>query len=110
MTSLPIMNFELIKKENGFSSLFSTDKLEQTINFIFYKIFNRSLNRNQVITGKVKDNKQFGTLVYLDAETIGLIHISELEKIGKTLQEGQTVKVKVIAIERTIRKIYLSIA
>ena len=69
-----------------------------------------SIRINQVITGKVKDNKQFGTLVYLDAETIGLIHISELEKIGKTLQEGQTVKVKVIAIERTIRKIYLSIA
>jgi ribosomal protein S1 len=65
---------------------------------------------NQVITGKIKDNKQFGTLVFLDEETIGLIHISELEKTGKTLQEGQTVKVKVIAVERPNRKIYLSIA
>lgn len=65
---------------------------------------------NQVLTGKVKENKQFGTLVYLDEETIGLIHISELEKSGKNYNDGQNVKVKVIAIERPIRKIYLSIA
>jgi ribosomal protein S1 len=64
----------------------------------------------QTLTGKVKENKQFGTLLFLDEETIGLIHNSELEKSGKTFNAGQTVKVKVIAIERMNRKIYLSVA
>ena len=64
----------------------------------------------QTLTGKVKENKQFGTLLFLDEETIGLIHNSELEKSGKTFTAGQTVKVKVIAIERMNRKIYLSVA
>lgn len=69
-----------------------------------------SIKIGQMLTGKIKENKQFGTLVYLDDETIGLIHNSELEKVGKNYNEGQTVKVKVIAIERVNRKIYLSIA
>lgn len=64
----------------------------------------------QVMTGKVKENKQFGCLLWLDEETIGLIHNSELEKSGKTFNEGQTVKVKVIAVERMNRKIYLTVA
>jgi len=69
-----------------------------------------SIKINQTLTGKIKENKQFGTLVFLDDETIGLIHTSELEKADRSYQEGQTVKVKVIAIERMNRKIYLSIA
>jgi len=64
----------------------------------------------QTLTGKVKENKQFGTLIFLDDETIGLIHNSELEKAEKTFNAGQTVKVKVIAIERMNRKIYLAVA
>lgn len=69
-----------------------------------------SIKTGQILTGKIKDNKQFGTLVSLDDETIGLIHNSELEKAGKSYTAGQTVKVKVIAIERMSRKIYLAIA
>lgn len=64
---------------------------------------------NQIITGRVKDMKQFGALVFLDEETIGLIHSSELEKSDRKLSENDEVEVKVIAIERTNRKIYLSI-
>jgi len=64
----------------------------------------------QTLTGKVKENKQFGTLVFLDDETIGLVHNSELEKAGKTFNAGASIKVKVIAIERMNRKIYLSVA
>ena len=64
----------------------------------------------QILTGKVKENKQFGTLVFLDDETIGLVHNSELEKSGKSYNSGQTIKVRVIAIERMNRKIYLSVA
>jgi ribosomal protein S1 len=63
----------------------------------------------QTLPGKVKENKQFGTLVHLDQETIGLIHISELEKHGKDLSDGEEVKVKVIAIDRHNRKIFLTI-
>ena len=65
----------------------------------------------QLLTGKVKENKQFGTLLFLDDETIGLIHNSEIEKVGgRNYHDGQSVKVKVIAIERSTRKIYLSVA
>lgn len=64
----------------------------------------------QILSGKVKENKQFGTLILLDDETIGLIHNSELEKASKTFNAGQTIKVKVIAIERMNRKIYLTVA
>ena len=64
----------------------------------------------QNLTGVVKDNKQFGCLFYLDKETIGLLHNSELEKVNRTFNIGQEVKLKVIAIERMNRKIYLSIA
>ena len=65
----------------------------------------------QTLIGVVKDNKQFGTLLWLDEskETIGLLHNSELEKVGKSYTLNQSVKVKVIAIERMNRKIYLSV-
>lgn len=69
-----------------------------------------TLKIGQTLSAKVKENKGFGTLVWLDEETIGLIHSSELEKAGKTFNEGQTAKVKVIAIERSNRKIYLAVA
>jgi len=70
-----------------------------------------SIKIGQLLTGKIKDNKQFGTLVFLDDETIGLVHNSELEKAGgRTYNEGQTIKVKVIAIDRSVRKIYLAVA
>jgi ribosomal protein S1 len=69
-----------------------------------------SIKIGQTLVGKVKENKQFGTLIHLDQETIGLIHISELEKHGKTLSSGDDVKVKVIAIDRNSRKIFLTIS
>ena len=62
----------------------------------------------QVIDGKVRDNKAFGTLVSLDDESMGLIHNSELEKIGYKFQPGENVKVKVLAIDRSNRKIFLT--
>lgn len=62
----------------------------------------------QVIDGRVKDNKNFGTLVLLDDETMGLIHSSELEKLGKKFLPDQEIRVKVLAIDRTNRKIFLT--
>jgi hypothetical protein len=64
----------------------------------------------QLIDGKVKDTKAFGTLVSLDEETMGLIHSSEMEKIGRKFQPGQELRVKVLATDRTNRKIFLTVA
>jgi len=64
----------------------------------------------QVISGKVRDIKPFGALVILDDETNGLIHTSELEKTTKRVTTGEIVKVKVIAVDRMSRKIYLSVS
>jgi small subunit ribosomal protein S1 len=64
---------------------------------------------NQSLTGKVRDIKPFGALVILDEETNGLIHTSELEKTSKKVNAGDQVKVKVIAVDRPSRKIFLSV-
>lgn len=69
-----------------------------------------TIRNGQVIDGVVKDVKQFGTLVVLDSETIGLCHTSEMEKIGRKFTPGQSVKVKVLSIDRSLRKIFLTIA
>jgi len=61
-----------------------------------------------IITGKVKDTKRFGTLVYLDEETVGLIHTSEMNKIDKTYKPGDDVRVKVLSVDRSSRKIFLT--
>jgi ribosomal protein S1 len=69
-----------------------------------------NIYNGQIIEGIVKDSKSFGTLVNLDDETVGLIHTSELEKIGKNFAQGQKVKVKVLLVDRSTRKIFLTIA
>lgn len=69
-----------------------------------------TIKNGQIINGVVKDNKQFGSLILLDDETIGLIHTSELEKIGKTLVPDEEVSVRVLAVDRTNRKIFLTLA
>jgi ribosomal protein S1 len=68
-----------------------------------------NIKNGQVIEGKVKDTKQFGTLIHLDEETIGLIHTSEMEKLGKKFSPGQDVKVKVLSVDRNSRKIFLTL-
>jgi len=69
-----------------------------------------NIKNNQVLTGKVKDVKQFGTLVNLDDETVGLIHTSEMEKLKSKFQSGQEIKVKVLSVDRSSRKIFLTLA
>jgi len=68
-----------------------------------------TIKNGQIIEGRVKDTKQFGTLVHLDDETIGLIHTSEMEKIGKKFTAGQNIKVKVLSVDRSSRKIFLTV-
>jgi ribosomal protein S1 len=69
-----------------------------------------SIKVGQVINGKVRDLKPFGALIILDEETNGLVHTSELEKSSRKLTAGEDVKVKVIAVDRMNRKIFLSVA
>lgn len=67
-----------------------------------------NIKNGQIIEGTVKDVKQFGTLVNLDDETVGLIHTSEMEKLGKRFTSGQDIKVKVLSVDRQSRKIFLT--
>jgi len=68
-----------------------------------------TIKSGQLIMGKVKDIKPFGALIILDEETNGLIHTSELDKSNQKLSNDQDVKVKVIAVDRGSRKIFLSL-
>lgn len=61
----------------------------------------------QNIVGTVKVVKPFGALITLDEETIGLIHTSELDKNGASLEEGADINVRVLAVDRLNRKIFL---
>ena len=64
----------------------------------------------QTIEGTVRDNKKFGALVSLDGETMGLIHNSEIEKSGRKFVPDQDVRVKILAVDRPNRKIFLTLA
>jgi small subunit ribosomal protein S1 len=68
-----------------------------------------NIKNGQLIEGRVKDVKQFGTLVILDDETVGLIHTSEMEKLGKKFTSGQDIRVKVLSVDRSSRKIFLTL-
>ena len=69
-----------------------------------------NIKNGQVLDGRVRDVKPFGVLISLDEETMGLIHTSELEKLGKKFTAGQEAKVKVLAVDRQNRKIFLTVA
>lgn len=68
-----------------------------------------SIRVGQIIPGRVRDMKSFGALVILDEETNGLIHTSELDKTSRKLNSGDEVKVRIIAIDRMSRKIFLTL-
>jgi ribosomal protein S1 len=69
-----------------------------------------NIKNGQTLKGTVKDVKQFGTLVNLDDETVGLIHTSEMEKLKAKFQSDQEIKVKVLSVDRASRKIFLTLA
>jgi small subunit ribosomal protein S1 len=69
-----------------------------------------NIKNGQIIEGTVKDVKPFGTLVNLDEETVGLIHSSEMEKLKKKFSAADDIKVKVLSVDRTSRKIFLTLA
>ncbi len=64
----------------------------------------------QVFEGIVKNMKQFGALIAIESsDSLGLVHTSELQKTTRKVQIGDAVKVKVIAIDRDVRKIFLTL-
>ena len=70
------------------------------------------LKVGEIVEGTVKSLTKFGAFVSLDANTTGLVHISEVahayvSDLHDFLTEGQTVKVMVIGLENG--KINLSI-
>lgn len=67
-----------------------------------------SIKVGKVLDGKVKDIKNFGALIELDEETIGLIQTVYINKHSKKLNIGDEIKVKVISLIRDDRKIYLN--
>ncbi len=69
-----------------------------------------NIKNGQTLKGTVRDVKQFGTLINLDDETVGLIHTSEMEKLKTKFQSGQDLKVKVLSVDRSSRKIFLTLA
>lgn len=99
---IPFYIKEIIK-DKGLPKLILTQVLRETLW--------DTIKNGQVLNGTVKDVKPFGTLVNLDEETVGLIHSSEMEKIGRTkFESGQDLKVKVLSVDRTSRKIFLTVA
>lgn len=65
---------------------------------------------HKVLTGKIRDIKNFGALIALDEETTGLIQTNYINKYNKKLNIGDEIKVKVISLIRDDRKIYLNFA
>ncbi|MGO2082521.1 CvfD/Ygs/GSP13 family RNA-binding post-transcriptional regulator [Vagococcus sp.] len=68
----------------------------------------------KVITGKITGVQPYGAFVSLDAETQGLIHVSEvkhgfIKNINEELQVGDKVTVKIIDIDEYTQKISLSL-
>jgi len=70
-----------------------------------------TIEQSQKITGKVRSVKPFGVLVSLDEETNGLIHQSEIDKMSKKpdFKIGEDIEVKVMHIDRSNRKIFLTV-
>lgn len=71
------------------------------------------LEVGKIYEGKVTGITKYGAFVELDKDTTGMVHISEVantfvNEIKDHIQEGQTVKVKVIALGEN-NKISLSI-
>ncbi len=68
----------------------------------------------RILEGKVTGITNFGAFVELEEGKSGMVHISEVapvyvEKISDFLEEGQTVKVKVLSVDEESGKISLSI-
>ena len=67
-----------------------------------------TIDIGQKLTGKIKEHKPFGTLVILDHETLGLIHNSQQTPEVQNMSSGDEINVRVLAVDRSKRKIFLT--
>ena len=72
------------------------------------------IENGQVLEGKVTGIQPYGAFVQLDDDIQGLIHISEItngyvKDIHEHVQVGDTIKVKVLAVNEAENKISLSL-
>jgi ribosomal protein S1 len=93
---------EIIKQRGRDPKIILTQVLRETIW--------DNIRNGQEIDGVIKEVKPFGALVILDDETMGLIHTSEIEKLKRSFESGQELKVKVLSVDRQSRKIFLTVA
>jgi small subunit ribosomal protein S1 len=69
-----------------------------------------TIDVGDVVDGEILSIKPFGALVKLDYETNGFIKKSNLAKFSKNIEVGDKVKVSVITIYKSDRKLYLTLA
>lgn len=97
----------------GMSIDFYVKEITKTSKIILTQSLKESLwdkiKVGKVLTGKVIDVKNFGALISLDYETMGLIQTTYLVKNSSKLFKGDEVKVKVISVIKDDRKIYLNL-
>lgn len=93
---------EVFKDKNNKSKIILTQVLRETLW--------DTIKNGQLLDATVISVKPFGALVKLDDETLGLIHTSEMKKIGVKFSPGQDLKVKVLSLDRSSRKIFLTVA
>jgi ribosomal protein S1 len=67
-----------------------------------------TIDIGQKLTGTIKEHKPFGTLVILDHETLGLIHTSQQTPQIESMDKGEQINVRVLAVDRSKRKIFLA--
>ena len=79
-----------------------------------WSIIDEKYEIGQVIEGKVVQIKEYGAFIELEPGLDGLVHISEVahkrvENINNELEVGQTVKVKILEVDKDRKRISLSI-
>lgn len=78
------------------------------------KAYCMSLKAGEIVEGVVKTITNFGAFIDLGNGVTGLVHISEVsdgyvKDVSEFLEQNQKVKVKVLAVDETNKKITLSI-
>ena len=73
-----------------------------------------SVKEGEIVEGVVKTITNFGAFIDLGDGVTGLVHISEVsdgyvKDVSEFLEQNQKVKVKVLAVDETSKKITLSI-
>jgi small subunit ribosomal protein S1 len=79
-----------------------------------WKLIDQRFKIGDLVKGKVTKLASFGAFVALDGEIDGLVHISQLsedrvEKVKDILKVGQEVEARVIKVDKTERRVGLSI-